>query len=287
MPECLNCGTKQSKLNCDNLCKNCNTPTQQFSQQQSNSYTPNNQQMDQRYHANNYQNHNTEHDRSNAPVTVNDLTRIIKPLQDKMDNIDTYIRSLDTRVKTVENELKKEISKNEHLTEVIINMQKALNKIDSKSREANLMISGCSEDDIHIEEDVTLTDDKKKLTYLLNSIGITDIPETTINNFEFTRIGTPSNNRIRLLKVFVKSKELRERICKESSKVKNLNHPWRKIYINRDAHPVYLKENQRLRKKMKDWKSKEGYEHSTGRVKIINGLLQIDGQTIDKNLFQE
>ena len=73
----------------------------------------------------------------------------------------------------------------------------------------------------------------------------------------------------------------------ESSKIKLLTQPWNKVYFNRDAHRVYLKENQRLRKKMRELKKKAGFEHPTGRVKLIKGLLQVDGRTVDKNFFQQ
>ena len=48
---------------------------------------------------------------------------------------------------------------------------------------------------------------------------------------------------------------------------------------------MYLKENKRLRKAMKDLKSKPGFEHATGRVKIVGNELQVDGITVNKNSF--
>ena len=57
------------------------------------------------------------------------------------------------------------------------------------------------------------------------------------------------------------------------------------VYINKDVHPVYLKENQRIRKKMAELKRTPGFEHETGRVKLENGVLMVDGRQVDQNLF--
>ena len=57
------------------------------------------------------------------------------------------------------------------------------------------------------------------------------------------------------------------------------------IYINKDTHPVYIQETQRIRKRMHELKKVPGYGHETNRVRIVGGNLQVDGQTIDKNLF--
>ena len=105
------------------------------------------------------------------------------------------------------------------------------------------------------------------------------------DTFEFSRIGNPVNGKTRLLKINVGSKEMRDKICDESKKLKLLPDPWKKIYINKDVHPVYLKENQRIRKAMQELKKVPGYEHQTGRVKLENGKLTVDGRVVDNNLF--
>ena len=50
-------------------------------------------------------------------------------------------------------------------------------------------------------------------------------------------------------------------------------------------HPVYLNENRRIRKRVRDLKLQPGFEHETNRVKLVNGEVQVDRVTIDKNLF--
>ena len=161
-------------------------------------------------------------------------------------------------------------------------MHKSLNMIDSKECETKLIISG---QEIAIDDNIVEKDDAEKLLYILNNIGIQGISEHSVMNYTYLRIGVPSNDKVRLLKVTVSDKETRDRICEESKKIKGLSEQWKIIYINKDTHPVYLKENQRLRKKMRNLKKTPGYHHETGRVKIVKGMLQVDGRTVDRNLF--
>ena len=75
-------------------------------------------------------------------------------------------------------------------------------------------------------------------------------------------------------------------MIKNAPKIKRLDKPWNNVYINRDNHPVFHKESQRLRKKMNDLrKLPEFQENSKNRVKIVKGVLQADGITVDKNVF--
>ena len=78
---------------------------------------------------------------------------------------------------------------------------------------------------------------------------------------------------------------MREKIKEQSKKLKLLHQPWKSVYINRDSHPVYLKENQRIRKRMKDLKSQPGFEHETNRVKLNDNIICVDGTEVDRNLF--
>ena len=58
------------------------------------------------------------------------------------------INGLKTRIDVLENEVKEQKEKNETLTQIVVEMQKSLNKIDNIDREKNLMISGLPEEHI-------------------------------------------------------------------------------------------------------------------------------------------
>ena len=226
--------------------------------------------------------------KSLGSLTVADLTSILQPIQTSIQEIQTTINqqmgALQTKVQVLENELKKEVAKNEQLTSVVVTMQKSLNMIDADKRVTNLMINGLPEEEMQDDEERVLNDDAAKMKYLFHCIGINDI-DVQIDGFEYSRIGTVVEGRKRMLKINVGSKETRDKICKESKKVKLLPAPWKHIYINKDVHPVYLKENQRIRKKMQELKKIPGYEHESGRVKLDNGKLMVDGSMVDQNLF--
>ena len=117
-------------------------------------------------------------------------------------------------------------------------------------------------------------------------LGNIDITRDTVNHFEYERIGKPNERNLnRLLKVNTGDNEIRERIINEAKKLKLLQNPWKLVYINRDSHPVYLKENQRIRKVVQDLKKQPGFEHETNRVKLVKGHVKVDDVTVDKNLF--
>ena len=78
---------------------------------------------------------------------------------------------------------------------------------------------------------------------------------------------------------------MRERIKSETKRIKLLQEPWNKVYINRDTHVVYLREDQRVKKKIRKLKEQPGFEHHTNRVKLVKGHIEVDGVSIDKNLF--
>ena len=157
--------------------------------------------------------------------------------------------------------------------------------IDADKRVTNLMVNGLPEEELVDSNDEALPDDASKFKYLLHCIGINDI-DASIDEFEFSRLGAAVEGKKRVLKINVGTKEKRDKICKETKKVKLLPAPWKYVYINKDVHPVYLKENQRIRKKMQELKKVPGFEHDSGRVKLENGLLTVDGTTVDQNLFQ-
>ena len=88
-----------------------------------------------------------------------------------------------------------------------------------------------------------------------------------------------------MLKVNVSDKVHREAIMAKAPDLRKLGEPLKKVYINRDSHPVYQKENTRLRKEMTLWKQKPGFEHETNRVKLEKGALKVDGITVDRYIF--
>ena len=57
------------------------------------------------------------------------------------------------------------------------------------------------------------------------------------------------------------------------------------MYVKKDLHPVYAKENQRIRKKRYDLATHYANNNEQKEVKLVNGAIQVDGVTVDKNMF--
>ena len=95
-----------------------------------------------------------------------------------------------------------------------------------------------------------------------------------------------TNGETRIAKVVFPDKEKRDKAAEQSSKLKELEEPWKKVYLNRDKHPVYRYENNWLRKKMNDLRKKPEFEENPReRVKINKGELIVDGSVVDRNTF--
>ena len=144
-------------------------------------------------------------------------------------------------------------------------MQRSLNAIDSKERANNIIISGMTENEIKTV-DSSLYEDVAKIKMLFQKIGITgDIPKLP---FTAQRIGKETGEKRRMLKVVLKDYDTREVIISNASKLKKLVAPWNKMYINRDTHPVYNKEHQRLQKKFNELKKRPDLQNPDS-VKLI------------------
>ena len=228
---------------------------------------------------------------ANTPVsamTAGQMLALIqsqtKPLENKVETIDqkldTEIHGLKTRIDVLENEVKEQKEKNETLTHIVVEMQKSLNKIDNNDREKNLMISGLPEENIQVDDEL-LESDTAKVTKLFSLIEIDGGP------WNVERIGKPpTNGKTRIAKVVFPDREKRDEAAEQSIRLKDLNEPWKKVYLNRDKHAVYRHENNRLRKKMNDLRKKpEFQDNPRERVKIIKGELKVDGAVVDRNTF--
>ena len=115
---------------------------------------------------------------------------------------------------------------------------------------------------------------------LLEAIGISHTDDQ-LGGFEINRIGQQRSNQNRLIKMNVKSKENRKNILEKAPSLKTSQSPWNKIYLKKDLHPVYIKENQRIHKKMKLLKE----QNAEKTVKIVKGSILVDNVVVDKNMF--
>ena len=109
------------------------------------------------------------------------------------------------------------------------------------------------------------------------------IPQQVLENLMISRIGLERNRIPRMLKVEFADMKARDAFVKNSSKMKEAPEVWKKVYIKKDQHPVYVSENNRLRKKMTDLRKLP--ENAEKDIFIKDGKLTINGSIIDQNLF--
>ena len=182
------------------------------------------------------------------------------------------------RILLLETEKAQAVEKIAVLTNIIKNMQKSINMIDMEERSTNIMISGVSEEVIESNNGQLTTDDEK-VYHIMSLVNCTDVARDIENN---SRIGREEQGRTRMLKVKLKSKESREKIVKSASMLRHKGEVWKKVFLKKDTHPVYVQETNRIRKKLKEL---SGEPANKDKVKLEDGRLLLDGKEVDRNLF--
>ena len=264
MPTCssANCGTKQAILNPGDLCKTCFAAVGGHDPLENLDLTKPLKNV-------------------NLGELVDIFRSLMNPIEQKLEQMSRRTSSQDAKITLLEANIKEKDNTIATMTDIIINMQSSLNRIDFDTRSTNIIISGLQEGDIVNNEVGELKGDKAKVKRLLGVMEIgTDIL-ANVDTLECNRIGQNKDNVTRLLKVDVKTKAIRDKILEKAPNLKEKSEFWKKIYVKKDVHPVYSKETSRIYKKMKRLKE----ENPDKEVKIHEGKLLFDGKTVDKNLF--
>ena len=209
--------------------------------------------------------------------------------RDIHSKIDNLAQNLETKITTLQNQiqiLEKENQKKDEdisiMKYTMTAMQRSLNMIDSTERSNNVVIYGIPEEEIRTENEVISTD-IAKIKRILRVIGCNHFDEEAIENWDVSRIGQARDNYNRIIKVKLASKEDRDEFMKNSKNLKEADETWKKVYIKKDEHPVYLSEKKRLRTKMLDLKKKP--ENDGKEIMIKEGKLTVDATVVDKNIF--
>ena len=262
MPACTACQNKQAILNPGGLCRAC------FALEEGNDPLKD---MDL----------NKPLKNANLGELVDIFKAMMKPVELKLEQIKQSTAAQDAKITLLEANLKEKDTTIATMSEIIINMQSSLNRIDSSTRNTNIIVSGLQEQDIVNEQDGQLKEEKEKIKRLLEVMDVEADVLANVDAFECSRIGQIKENATRLVKVNVGSKVTRDLILQKAPSLKNKNELWGRIYVKKDVHPVYSKETSRIYRKMKSLKEK----NPNKEVKIVDGKLTVDGRTVDKNMF--
>ena len=231
-------------------------------------------------------------------LCVDDLIKIIngiiKPVKDNISTITAdlslKVNAHENRLKLLESDCERKQARIEALESVVIEMQKSINMIDQDKRKSNIIVTGLPETAVTMPssmegcDPVTIENDTDKVSTMLSIIS-QDEQNFNVNEWDISRIGKPRQGGTRALKIIMSSPEERDDVLSIASKLKTAGDTWKKVYIKKDLHPVYIKENNRIRKKRYDLVNKYKYNRENHEVQIVRGELKVDGYTVDKNLF--
>ena len=112
---------------------------------------------------------------------------------------------------------------------------------------------------------------------------VVNLKDDDIEKFVIERIGRPRNGYNRVIKVKLASTKERNDFIQNAKILKTLNEPWKNIFIKKDLHPVYITENNRIRKKY--CQLKEDPENVGKEIKIENGVITFNQEAVDRNTF--
>lgn len=114
-------------------------------------------------------------------------------------------------------------------------------------------------------------------------MGVGDEVVESVESIHIERMGkrNPELTYPRKVKVNVKTKAVRDAILDKAKILNTKNETWKKVYVKKDVHLVYARENQRIYNKRKDLKEKNPDKD----IKIVDGKLLVDEQVVDRNMF--
>ena len=166
MPTCSNagCNTKQAILNPGDLCKTCYAALE-----------------------------------TNDPLKDLDLTKPLKninlgelvdifkalmnPIEQKLEVISKRTISQDAKIALLEANLKEKDTTIATMTDIIVNMQSSLNRIDANMRNTNIIVAGLHEGDIKDDDVGELKGEKKKIERLLK---VMDVEAKVLAGIDYT-----------------------------------------------------------------------------------------------------
>ena len=227
----------------------------------------------------------------NVDELVTLITRTIQPVKDDLalirQELSEKTKAHNNRLKLLEADVQQKQERIDGLESTVIEMQKFINTIDHEERRTNIIVTGLSESTIQApdedESGTALDNDNEKMKVIIDAIKGNE--RFDVDTWTISRIGRARDGSNRAIKIVTTSPDERDKVLSLASKLKTQPETWSKVYLKKDLHPVYAKENQRMRKKKYDLTQQfinNGEQHE---VKIVKGQLQVDGNTVDRNLF--
>ena len=224
----------------------------------------------------------TKEELIDAIMSANEDDVIARPRQEeKLDLIVKDLAELRQMIMASENDSKRRIKELtetiEKQSEILFQHQLFLEQLDRQKRETNLVLFGVPDDQIALEG--ALTDDAK-VQKIMGAIGID--PDIMVRKHRRLGQSEQGSNRPRPLLIGVDSKFIRDEVLEKSVRLKDLQIPYKKIFIKKDSHPGVRKEWKRLKEAEEEEKRKPSNVGCDIRLDYKERVLYKDGLVIDK-----
>ena len=199
-------------------------------------------------------------------------------LEQKLDVLIEEFRNFTRTFKQLECEVNKVKEENQQLREALMQHQRYLENLEAEKRSCNVVFLGVPENELTVTENggttTTIREEEEKLSRILHVMQ-----RGNVQIKEFQRLGKfyPGKNRVILAKL--QSKQDRDHLLENSTKLKATGGCFSSIYVKKDVHPLVRKELERLRKvekREKDKPENQGlnvHYNAANREVIVNGIV--------------
>lgn len=160
---------------------------------------------------------------------------------------------------------------------IIMQHQLFLEQVDRQQRETNVVMFGVPDEHTALDG---ATADEAKIQKVMSAVQAD--PEMVVRSYKRLGQHVPGSNRPRPLLVKVDSRSVRDSILEKAMSLKNMNEPYKRIYIKKDSHPEVRKEWKRLKDAEEEEKRKPSNAGCNIRLDYRERVLYKDGVAIDK-----
>lgn len=207
-------------------------------------------------------------------------------MQSQINNVTCVVTSLqssDTNSNPIIDELE---SKSNKILETVQKHQKFLETLDSERRASNIIITGVKENDpddrttamSYLDQEAVT--DKEKTDLILHVIGASDVKIHSIQRLGVLQTGP--QQKPRPIKLVLEKSTDRHKVLAEAKKLKTAGPSFSSVYMNKDMHPNARKEMGRIRKVLKDEKSKPANHGRNVTYDHKSRCVMIDDVIVDK-----
>lgn len=200
------------------------------------------------------------------------------------EKLDLIVKELAGMRKMFESSERESVARIKEMTEtiekqsaVIMQHQLFLEQLDRTKRETNLVLFGVPDGQVALDGAFTEDDKIKKIFSVVDAE-----PGAVVRSCRRLGRQEQGSSRPRPLLVRVDSRSVRDGVLERAVKLKDLQEPYKRIYIKKDSHPEVRKEWKRLKDAEEEEKKKPVNVGCNIRLDFKERVLYKDGIVIDR-----